>query len=296
MPAPETTLRRTFLASGAAGLAPAFAQSSRPPWRTGGPTYDTEVSGIRVLPGQWRPHYRWEQIAWISPPWPSHDYLWLDFPEAIFSSQGLLYLSAVNPKFPVVFPDLPKIEWRPLASGLAFDRSLPNGVRFGGTVRRTTETLVELELFLDNGSKAPLKDIALQTCLCMRAIREFADFTAANKYVHLSSSGWIPLSEALLLKETVPAPYRVGWRREGKALADLPVMATVSNQAERLVAMTWHHDTLSLIGNPRHPCMHADPQFKDLAPGERASIRGHIVFFEGKLRDFDWAGATGGGQ
>ena len=97
-------------------------------------TYDTQVQGIRIFPGQWRPHYPWEQIAWISPPWPSQDYLWLDFPEAIFTDQGLLYLSAAHPRFPVRFPDLPKIAWRTVGNGLAFERRLPNGVRFGGTI------------------------------------------------------------------------------------------------------------------------------------------------------------------
>ena len=39
---------------------------------------------------------------------------------------------------------------------------------------------------------------------------------------------------------------------------------------------------------PDHPCIHADLQFKDLQPGEGASIQGKIIF-EGKLADFDFA-------
>ena len=296
MPSRRTLLKSAIASTLGASLpkeSPCRAQTTpaaAPPNR--GDTYETHAKGIRILPGQWRPHYPWEQIAWISPAWTSQDYLWLDFPEAIFSSQGLLYLSAINPKFPVVFPDLPKIRWRQIPAGLAFERKLPSGVRFGGHVVQRTERLVELELHLHNGSKAPLRQIVLQTCLYLRAIREFADFTNTNKYVHSKSSGWIPLSEALLMKETGPSPYRVGWRRDGKAVADLPVMVTVSNQPDRLVAMTWHEQTLSLIGNARHPCMHADPLFKDFEPGERATIRGHIVFFEGKLHDFDWEKET----
>ena len=54
-------------------------------------TYETHAKGIRILPGQWRPLYPFEQIAWVSPPWPSQDYIWLDFPEAIFCNLGLLY-------------------------------------------------------------------------------------------------------------------------------------------------------------------------------------------------------------
>jgi hypothetical protein len=239
-----------------------------------------------LFPGQWRPHYPWEQIVWVSPPWPSQDYIWLDFPEAIFSSKGLLYLSAVNPKFPVVFPDLPKVPWREIPNGLAFERGLPNGVRFGGSVVRADTSSVDLELHIENGTSAPLSDIVLQTCAYLRAIKEFSDFTKDSKFVHVPGSGWVTLSEAAAISQE-NGRYRVGWRKEGKKVADCPMIVTLSNQAERLVAMTWFQDTLSMVSNPRHPCMHADPQFSDLPPGARASIRGKIVFFEGGLKDFD---------
>lgn len=284
--------RRALVFTAPGWLALPRGQLPGPTWRTGGATYDTEVSGIRIFPGQWRPHYPWEHIAWISPPWPSQDYLWLDFPEAIFTSQGLLFLSHVNPSAPTVFSGLAKVEWRRINGGIAFERKLPNRVRFGGRVTKAGENLIQLELSVHNGSAQPLRNIVFQTCLYLRAIREFADFTRDNKFVHVPSSGWVSLSDALLLKESKPAPYRVGWRRSGRAVADLPVIVTVSNQAERLVAMTWHDDTLSLIGNPRHPCMHADPRLRDLEPGQGASIRGHISFFQGKLQDFDWLRET----
>ncbi|MDA2927634.1 hypothetical protein MYX78_10475, partial [Acidobacteria bacterium AH-259-G07] len=136
-----------------------------------------EARGIRILPGQWRPHCPFEQIAWISPPWASADYILLDYPEAIFSDQGLLYLSHVNPRYPVLFPNLPKVTWRKLPSGLVFDRYLPNGVRFGGRVVKKTASTVELQLYIENGSAKPLTNIRLQTCAYVRAIKEFADFT-----------------------------------------------------------------------------------------------------------------------
>lgn len=256
-------------------------------------TYDSHAKGIRIVPGQWRPHYPWEHIVWISPAWPSQDYLWLDFPEAIFSNQGLLYLSHVNPPFPVLFPDLPKVEWRQEPTGLAFERALPNGIRFGGSVTRGGETAVELELHIQNGSTQPLKDITLQTCAFLRGIKEFSEFTRNNKFIHAPGKGWVPLSETAALPEGT-GPYRVGWRKSGKLLADWPVMVTVSNQAERLVAMTWRKNTLSLVSNPNHPCMHADPQFQDLPPGEGTSIRGQILFFDGKLADFDYTKHFGG--
>ncbi|MDX9971782.1 MAG: twin-arginine translocation signal domain-containing protein, partial [FCB group bacterium] len=75
-------------------------------------TFATQAKGIRILPGQWRPHYPWEHIAWVSPAWPSQDYIWLDCPEAIFTNRGLLFLSHINPPIPTIFGNLPKVPWK----------------------------------------------------------------------------------------------------------------------------------------------------------------------------------------
>lgn len=247
-------------------------------------TYETQAKGLRILPGQWRPHYPFEQIAWISPPWPSQDYLWLDFPEAIFTSQGLVFLSHINPRVPSLYTDLPAVPWRTEADGIAFDRVLPNGVRFGGSIRKDGETSAALSLYIENGTPEPLNSIKLQTCLFMRACREFADYTQDNKLVYVPDKGWLPFTQACA-ETDARGEYMLGWR-SGPAAAGLPVMLTVSNRAERLAAMTWHDHTLSLVGNPNHPCMHADPHFPDLEPGQRAVIEGHVYFFEGTPEAF----------
>jgi len=248
-------------------------------------TYETEAKGIRILPGQWRPHYPYEQIAWISPPWPSQDYLWLDFPEAVFTDIGLLFLSHVNPDFPVCFPDLPPSPWYRIERGLAFARTLPNGVRFGGSISHNAPDIVSLTLYLDNGSETPLHNIRLQTCACLRGIKEFAAFTATNKFIRTSANNWPTYDQALTLPEN--GRYPLGFRGEGSMIADLPVMVTQSHEAERLVAMSWYDATISLVSNPDRPCMHADPGFPDLERGQRAEIHGELIFFEGDLAQFE---------
>jgi len=225
-------------------------------------TYENHMKGIRILPGHWRPHYPFEQIAWVSPPWPSQDYIWLDFPEAIFTSIGLIFLSHVNPPFPVVFPDLPKVPWVERPDGLAFDRELPNGIRFGGS----------------------LKKIKLQTCAYLRAIQEFGEYTYGNKLVHVPEKGWMKFAEARD-SGIKSGQFKLGWR-SGPAACDLPVMITLSNQDKRLVGMTWYDSTNTMVSNPERPCMHADPVFPDLEPGQRADIYGELLFFEGSPEDF----------
>jgi hypothetical protein len=244
-----------------------------------GKTYETHMKGMRVLPGLWRPHYPWEHIVWVSPPWPSQDYIWLDFPEAIFTSQGLLFLSHINPGVQAVYESWPRVEWEVIEDGVRFERTLPSGIRFGGSATRDSARSVALHLFIENGSSEPLKDITLQTCAFLRACKEFADYTMDNKLVHLPGEGWLPFEEAIE-HDDPQGSYLCGWRR-GRPLADWPYMLARSNQADRLVAMSWHEHTLSLVGNPGHPCLHADPKFDDLGPGDRGDIRGSLIFFEG---------------
>ncbi len=233
------------------------------------------------MPGQWRPHYPFEHIAWVSPPWPSQDYVWLDFPEAIFTSQGLVFLSHINPSVPSLYPALPKVAWRVDDEGIAFERELPNGAWFAGRVFRKNSDSVGLLLSLRNGTSEPLRDIKLQTCVFLRACREFADYTMENKFVHTRGGGWMRYGEALE-GEGEEGSVSLGWRG-GPKRADLPMMVARSNQAERWVAMTWHEHTNSLVGNPGHPCFHADPFFEDLEPGEEATIRGTLLFGRGAL-------------
>ncbi|GAF88330.1 unnamed protein product, partial [marine sediment metagenome] len=45
-------------------------------------------------------------------------------------------------------------------------------------------------------------------------------------------------------------------------------------------------NTYSLISNPNHPCMHADPTFPDIASGQSAAIHGKLIFYEGSLEGF----------
>jgi len=249
--------------------------------------YATQAKGIRILPGMWRPHYPWEQIAWVSPPWPSQDYVWLDFPEAIFTDSGLLFLSHINPPFPVLFPNPPKVPWEQSENGISFERVLPNGIAFGGSVERWDGVGARLTLFIRNGSDTPLVRIKLQTCAYLRGIKEFAEFTQANKLVHVPGRGWMPFNEAHATG-TETEQFSLGWR-SGPNSADLPVMATVSGETGRVAAMTWFESTNALVGNPGHPCMHADPVFPDLAPGARTDIRGALMFFDGTVDAFgEW--------
>ena len=243
--------------------------------------------GIDIRPGMWRPMYDTESIAWISPPWMSREYIWLDFPEAIFCNKGLLVLSHVNPEFPSLFPDLPPVEWQKMHSGICFERTLPACIHYGGHAVQKYSNTVCMELWIKNISDQPLTDITLQTCAYMHNIKEFADKTNVNKIVHVADKGWWSLEKTLEMKGG-NSNYHVGWR-EGPKVVDLPYTAALSNVEERIVAMTWGKNTFSLTGNPDHPCIHADPYFDDLDPGEKQTIEGEMIFFVGNIQQFNEA-------
>lgn len=251
------------------------------------PTYENNAKGLRILPGAWRPHYPWEHIVWISPSWPSQDYIWLDFPEAVFTDRGLIYLSHINPAAPAVYPEWPKVEWTVDGNRVSMERVLPDGIAIAAAAYIERENVAGLELRIRNGSDKPLRKITLQTCAFLRAIREFADYTRDNKFVHVPDKGWMKFEEARALTDE-RGKYGLGWRTHSNRNADVPMMVTVSNTAERLVAMTWLDATLSLTSNGNHPCMHADPEFRDLEPGEEQTIHGRLIFHEGPLNDFPY--------
>ena len=252
--------------------------------------YLTAAKGIRILPGQWRPHHPFEHIAWVSPAWPCQDYLWLDFPEAIWSERELLFLSHFNPKCPASFGDEKKAPWRSVPGGIAYERVFPNGLKCAGQVTHVKGDHVDLRLDLENRGDITIKNIKLQTCLYLRPVRELSDFTSCNKLVHVPGGGWVPMDRAVEASRE-RGTYFLGWPtfldQSGPAPADLPMVVCRSNQTSRLVSLTWFENTFSLQNNPNHPCMHADPAVGDLDPGESATINGKIVFFEGTIEEFD---------
>jgi len=250
-----------------------------------GDTYETHVEGIRILPGQWRPHYPWEHIAWASPSWACQDYVWLDFPETLVTDQGLFYVSHLNPEIPpeeMKFEPMAAVAWREVEGGIAYERTLPNGLWFSGSVTKKSETEVALGIRVGNKGDETFTGVSLRTCMFLRAAREFSQHINANKFAHFRDAGWVSYELAPRMGLSLEYEGPDG----GSSVADLPVTVCVSGLAQRLVAMTWFEDTFQFGGNMLRPCLHADPALPDLAPSSKAALYGEVIFFEGTLDDF----------
>jgi hypothetical protein len=250
--------------------------------------FNSHVNKLKITPGQWRPMFNSEQICWISPKWGSQEYIYLDFPEAIFIDQQLIYLSHISDRFRAMYNyQLPKVQWKGNDSILYYDRNLGSKIFFGGEVKIENEDSVSLKLWINNLTEDTLKNILLQTCSFLHQIKEFDIKSDSNKFIHTKGKGWITLEDALSNRNSLPADgkFRAGWR-EGPAVSDIPVIIATSVNKTHFVAMTWFENTYSFIGNAEHPCFHADPFFPDIFPGETKYIHGAIIFYQGNFQEF----------
>ena len=179
-------------------------------------------------------------------PWDPKSYVVVDVPEAIWSNLGLTYLAHTH--VPTIWTkpaiELEPLEWTRHADGsLEFERVLPNGIVFGATAE-ATPTEVRMEMWLRNGTEAPLSNMRVQNCVMLKGARGFTAQTNENK-----------------LFRGVYAAVR-------------------SKKGNRWVITAWDHPHRTW-GNAGCPCLHSDPRFPDAKPGETVRLKGWLSFYQG---------------
>ncbi len=180
-------------------------------------------------------------------PWDPSSYVVVDLPEAIFSQRRLLFLAHTD--LPTIWDEqnviIENVDWMRQPDGsLRHERTLPNKVAFGASIQ-ATNGVVEMELWLRNGTEQLLPGLRTQICAMLKGAPEFNEQTTTNKIFKCPSAAvhsaggnrWI----------------LTAWQRCGRA---------------------W--------GQPLVPCLHADPVMADCAPGETVRVRGRLWFYEGK--------------
>ena len=170
-----------------------------------------------------------------------------DIPEAIWSNLGLTYLAHTH--VPTVWTKqdvaLAPLEWNRRADGtLDFERTLPNGIRFGTRVT-PTQTAVRMEMWLTNGTSETLTDLRVQNCVMLKGAVGFEQQTNDNK--------------------VFSPPYAACRSRDG----------------QRWVITAWEPCDRPW-GNERCPCLHSDPKFPACPPGKTKRLQGWLSFYEGR--------------
>lgn len=190
-------------------------------------------------------------------PWDDESYVVADIPEAIWwnrqapetkdrGGRELLYLAHTHiaTHWTRKDIDLEPTEWKQIGeSSWEMERRLPNGVEFGACVKSYLDH-VKMEQWITNRTKETLTGLRVQNCVMLKGAKGFDDRDNANK--------------------TLTNPY-----------------ATVlSKSGNRWVITAWE-PCVRPWANAKCPCLHSDPQFPDVPPGETRRIKGWLSFYEG---------------
>ncbi len=190
-------------------------------------------------------------------PWDQESYVVADIPEAIWWNRAapetkarggreLLYLAHthVPTHWSLRGIDLEPLEWaRDGENAWKMERRLPNGVTFGARAEAFPDH-VEMEQWLKNGTDGTLTGLRVQNCVMLKGAKGFEDRDNANK--------------------TLTNPYA----------------AVRSRDADRWVITAWE-PCVRPWANAKCPCLHSDPQFPDVPPGETRRLKGWLSFYEG---------------
>lgn len=179
-------------------------------------------------------------------PWDPAQYVVVDLPEAIFSRLGLTFLA--HRHIPTIWDlqhrFIDNVDWQINKDGsLENVWSLPNGISFGARVVPFEEE-VQMDLWLFNGTAQLLNGLRTQVCVMLKGAEDFNQQDSLNKRFY-------------------------------------PKLAAVRNaSADRWVLTSWEN-TGRTWGNPKVPCLHADPRFPDCPPGDTVKLQGLLQFYQG---------------
>ena len=179
-------------------------------------------------------------------PWGG--YAVIDVPEAVWVGKDLVYLAHTH--LPTTWErkgvTLERIDWTREPGGvLTSHRTLPDGLAFSVRVEPARDGAV-MELRLKNGTDRNLTGLRAQVCVMLKGAPGFNAQSRDNK-VKLDGSG---------------------------------VCAVRSEDGRRWIATVFEKPRL--WENPPCPCIHSDPFFVDLAPGEETVSRGRVFLYEGE--------------
>jgi hypothetical protein len=178
---------------------------------------------------------------------PGGGYVVVDVPEAVWADQELQYLAHTH--LPTAWDrkgvKLPRMDWtRTAEGGLDARRVLPDGLEFLVRVR-PAERGADLELRVRNGSGRRRTGLRAQVCVLLKGAPGFGVRTKDNTP---------RLPDAVCAARSDDGRRWIAVRFEG--------------------GRTWD--------NPPCPCIHSDPAFADLGPGEEAAARGRVWFHDGE--------------
>ncbi len=224
----------------------------------------------------------------VIPPWADGGKLLVNFPEHLeYESRGMGILRH-NDK-------APRGRWEPAPDGrsavLNVESPTAPGVRVEGEAKVAGPDRVEFHLKIVNGGKIPLPVGKPLCCFHYRELAGFPQWVDNFKHTFVLREGKpAALSDVATKSETakIKGGTVTGCDQQDNGFAernggliesglDAAMAAVESLDGRRRIVVAWSPGK-SILSNANIPCLHADPWYGTIEPGQEAEARGVLLF------------------
>jgi len=245
----------------------------------------------------------------VAPPWKEGGVLVINFPEHLeYESRGMGILRHNDAT--------PRGRWETAPDGrratLNVESPTAPGVRVEGEAKIAGPDRVELMIRIVNGGKIALATVKPLYCMHYRELSGFPQWVDNFKHTFVLRGGkTVALSEVpTKTPETkIKGGTIAGCDQQDNGFAerngglierglDAAIAAVEDLQGRRRLVVAWSPGK-SILSNANIPCLHADPFYGTLEPGQSAEARGVLLFTEkpaeeacAQLRREGWGAAV----
>ncbi len=229
----------------------------------------------------------------IVPPWPDGGSIFVNLPEHLEYMPGTKGIARHH--------DMRKNAWQVNADSsdakYAVESITEPGVFFSVTARATDQR-ADFEMTITNHSQKLLHSIRPMFCYQYNLLKGYPAKLSDNfAHTYIVINGKLVPVAGLAVKnpQAVARMAQVGgckdehnwWAEEmgGFIVKRMDAAYTVltAKDDDRKVILHWYPGK-NLLTNGAIPCIHADPCFGDLAPGETKTVRGELIFTRAPLK------------
>ncbi len=258
---------------------------------TGGDRQRDAVSAIRIYS---HPHTGDEKAAYtvrIDSPWPDGGQLHVNFPEHLeYGPVGYTITRYSDPRPPA---------WQVDQEGKSahYDaESIPGRGVEGVTVRATARIVepnrVRLSLTIVNNSPKTLHDVKPLLCFQYKELAGFPQSSKENfKYTYVVLDGRItaladvatenPRATAKAAPVQGVKPYRFAFSKKRGGYIDKPLdlgLSVITSKDDTRAVILYAPVGKSVLSNKYIPCLHADPYFGHVKPGQQVERIVNVIF------------------
>ena len=230
----------------------------------------------------------------MTPPWENGGVLWVNFPEHLEYSDVGRGISRYSDNRENAW----KMERKDKFAHYEVDSLTEKGVRVEAAAEVIEQNQVRFSLKIINNSKnLTLDNVKPLLCYQYRTLTGFAQWVDNFKYIYVVIDGRIkaladietkiPDTKAKGATVKPHPPYRTDFVTRQGGWIDKPLdmaLAVVTSQDDKRAVILLGEPGRSMLSNANIPCLHADPFYGHIKPGETKLGTVTAIFVEGDWR------------